>query len=512
MAASAPRRHRAGARGQDRASDSDVNSAEWVYAGYGLLVLVLALWVRSDGMRGRRSGLAAQLAALLYIGGLLLLPPLDYRHAMPNGVTYTPWIMGVLIPTPHQWINKAWMAPLAAVLIAALCQPARLRAFRPCWYDWTLLAFCLWPLGQGVLGIADHSPGILAMIAQLLGSWGLPWLVARLWWNDRAGRLALIDALIVLTCITLPISAFEGVSPVRVHELLYGVHPYATDGTPRYIGYRPIGFFEHGNQYGIWICLAAVAAWWRARTAARGDARAIRWIVAIVLIGAALAAQSVGAIGMMLLAALWIDIAPAFDRHRAIARTLWLGGGAAGLVCAAILLSPPMIGRTFSLAVEIAGTLTDVGRGSLPWRAARALDIVPQLMDSIVLGRGRYDWYMPVFRPWDLLLMMLGVVGITGMTLFFASAAGALTRRRWMPPARRDSTRMLLTALVLGAFGDALLNTFVFLPALAMLGAVAPSAGEGRVRRRRRPMPAVAADGLPVPAFVTRRQPGAAMP
>ena len=50
--------------------------------------------------------------------------------------------------------------------------------------------------------------------------------------------------------------------PVCLPDLAYGPHPYQFEGAARLLGYRPLGFLEHGNQLGMWMAGSAVAATW----------------------------------------------------------------------------------------------------------------------------------------------------------------------------------------------------------------------------------------------------------
>src|SRR3546814_14416037 len=78
--------------------------------------------------------------------------------------------------------------------------------------------------------------------------------------------------------------------------LFLAPHPFAYDGTDRYVGYRPQALFEHGNQYGIWCAGAALAAYWRLRVAISGKPRAGWSAAAIILLVMTLASQSAGAL------------------------------------------------------------------------------------------------------------------------------------------------------------------------------------------------------------------------
>ena len=108
-------------------------------------------------------------------------------------------------------------------------------------------------------------------------------------------------SLSALAC--LPFSLIEGAFGPTLYGWLYEPHPFPRRRRRPLPGYRPIGFFEHGNQFGIWISLCAFAAIWLALAAPPGRRRSAgrgRRPCSCVM---PLAAQSIGALLLLALGA-----------------------------------------------------------------------------------------------------------------------------------------------------------------------------------------------------------------
>src|SRR5260370_55879 len=67
----------------------------------------------------------------------------------------------------------------------------------------------------------------------------------------------------------IPLCIFEMIRGPRIYAWLYGYLPFQWNGAQRFLGYRPIGLLENGNQLGIWMATASlIALWlWRRETA-----------------------------------------------------------------------------------------------------------------------------------------------------------------------------------------------------------------------------------------------------
>lgn len=401
---------------------------------------------------------------VILIGGWLLLPPAAYGPLPPPG-SFTFTIVGSGLPSA-QLITKQWTASIIALLASALFDRDRWRGLAWRGWDAPILGFCLWPLAQGLLlGAASPAPAIASLY--LLGVWGLPWLAGKLYLCGRDDALAFVAAAVGLTLLLLPAAIVEGVTPYRLHALVYGPNPFAHDGIERYIGYRPQLFFEHGNQYGLWLAGAALCAVWGWREAA-GTGAAARWRLAVVaLFAATLAAQSAGAIllffaGLTLLLMPRLFSALRFALPLALVASLSIGAlHVSGIVPLRSLATETRAGQT------LLGALRASGRGSAAWRVNQDLKTLPLLRGDMITGSGRWDWFRPAgTRPWGLPLLVLGQFGIAGLAFLLAAFGGALVRLVGRGRADEAGARLAVVLLLLFAV-DALFNSFLFYPAIA---------------------------------------------
>lgn len=427
-----------------------------VYAGFA--VVVLAVFALRP---------ARQAAAWSYLGGWLVLPVGAYPpfvHSAATPIT----IMGLVLPADMPVSKAAVVA--AATCLASLIFDSR-RWFRlgvrP--LDIALVAWCGWPLARATM-LGDPVPG-LAPAAYLLCAWGGSWLLGKLYFGGEEGAAALLKATAWSGLALLPVAAIELVNGPTVYAVLYGAHPYATDGIDRYAGYRPLAMFEDGNQYGIWMALAALAA----IALSRGQRT---WRpAAAVLVGASIVSQSVGAI--LLLAAGAVALS---GRVRIAAR--WWAAAAVALAAAAGLYLSGLvpferIARHTPLGGHVLAVFRGMGRGSLPWRISQDQKVLPLLHEHMLVGWGRWDWWTAAgVRPWGVPMLAVGQYGLLGLML--------LTIVMLAPPvvtlARAGMVGMagaLALSVVLAAV-DAALNGFIFWPAIVAAGALA-SAGPAAV-------------------------------
>jgi hypothetical protein len=91
-------------------------------------------------------------------------------------------------------------------------------------------------------------------------AWGVPYVLGRLYLggNEELRRFGL--GLVVAGPFSVPLAVLEFVAGPFLYRAVYGHHPYETEGAERLLGHRPLLFLEHGNQFGIWVAVAAIAA------------------------------------------------------------------------------------------------------------------------------------------------------------------------------------------------------------------------------------------------------------
>ncbi len=426
--------------------------------------------------------------AIVFFGGWVLLPVGHYAPGSTQA-QFPYWIVGLAMPS-DMLITKAWVAPAAAMLGAMAFDRATLRRFRLHWVDLPIAAWCAWPVVQSALhalatDAAARPAGWLSSL-YLLGCWGLPWMLGRIYFATAEGQrlLALAMAASALAC--LPFSLVEGALGPMLYDRVYEPHPLATDGAVRYLGFRPLGFFEDGNQFGIWIALCALAALWLA-VAIRGDRLAApRRAAAAIVVAMALAAQSLGALAMLAIGAAFLSLSR-FLRPRATAITLLACLGLGGAIYISGVVPVMRIGRDTAIGREVVDAFRSVGRGSFTWRISQDQKLLADARENMVIGSATWDWWRPKgTRPWGLSMLLLGQFGLVGLALALGSLLWPALRVAWQAPRasgwRPEAMPLLLATIVVMAVLDGLLNSFFFFPAIVAAGTLArPIAATRRV-------------------------------
>jgi hypothetical protein len=245
----------------------------------------------------------------------------------------------------------------------------------------------------------------------------------------------------------------------------------------RYVGFRPLGFFEDGNQYGIWVAATALAAIWFWRTMPNARLRGRLLATAIVSVAIAFMSQSLGAI-LLLCAGLALSLT--------IGRPLTRWAPPISLIIivffGAIYLSGKVPLRGFAENTSIGRQMVEIirssGRGSLIWRIARDQTALPLILSHPVVGTSQWDWWRKNDeRPWGLAILILGQFGLIGFALAFGSLlipASRALRIKGHSTALETYPGLPLAVIVLMASADALLNSFFFYPAILAAGALTP--------------------------------------
>jgi hypothetical protein len=409
-----------------------------------------------------------------FLGGWILLPVGSYP-AGSTGAVFPYWITGLALPS-DMLLTKAAVAPAAALLGVVVFDRQAMARLRPVWLDAPVILWCVWP-GLASAFVAEARPTSVLAIGYLSATWGAPWILGRLYFGSPEGRLLLVKGLTLSALACLPFSLLEGALGPVAYDAAYGTHPFHLDGAVRYLGFRPLGFFENGNQFGLWISLCALASSWLAASSRRAP---WRWSAAI-LIAMALASQSIGAIALFALGAgcLW---ASGRIRPRLVvgvtAALIALGGGVylSGAIPFQTIAKDTVWGR------EIVGDIRAAGRGSFTWRIAQDQKLLADAVARPVTGSAHWDWWRAKeTRPWGLSLLIVGQFGLVGLLFAFATLLGPALRATWTAAAgnawRPAGLPLLLATITVLTVIDALLNSFVFFPAIVAAGGLAASAG-----------------------------------
>ena len=417
----------------------------------------------------------APVCAILFIGGWLLLPVAHYPADTITASHFTVNVIGAALPS-NLGVTKAWVIPVAIIVAITVKSPRIWLGVRLGWLDVAVVLFCAWPLIAAVATGSDMQTAIFSCL-YLAGTWGGSWAIGRLLAVSEHGRERLLKTIAYSGIALLPFAIVEGLAGPMIYTSVYGDHPFLLEGAQRYVGYRPLGFFEHGNQFGMWMAMSAFSWWVLAKGQMGNMAIASFGLVATTL--AALASQSVGAI--LLLAA---GVAMLFLSARAL-RAFGFGmlvfAGISGAVYVSGAVPVEHIARNTALGQKAIEVVRASGRGSIGYRVRRDQMALAMLYRRPLAGYGTWDWWRPLgSHPWGLPLLVFGQFGVvalllTGLMLLWAPVKTVMSA---------DATRTPLAIIAILAAIDAGLNSYMFFPAMLCSAAIIKSRHVGIAARR----------------------------
>lgn len=426
-----------------------------VIAGAYIAYAVATIWVFL-----KRPPLQA--ALLCSFAGWLFLPVADYPAKAITKQGFTVDVIGTVLPS-NLLITKTLIVPLAVLAGLAFGAPRLFRDFRFTMMDAAMACFCLSPLLACAAGRTTVATAIV-QAGYLAGVWGATWMIGRVILADQAGRQGLIEAIVVSGLVLVPVAVLEGLHPAWLYNAAFGPHPFQVEGAVRYFSFRPLGFFEHGNQYGIWMAIAALAALFRAlrrQPRSWGDIA-----VAGLLAGCAILSQSVGAILLLIFGGMGL-LMPA----KAIRQGL-IAAAAVLLIGGPVYLSGKVpiqrLAETTAAGRKALGVLHATGRESLGYRVRRDQMALPMIYRAPLTGYGAWDWWRPLeSHPWGLPLLIAGQFGLLSLLLAAIALLGGALRELW------QGSRSVLPIIVVVAAIDAWLNSYVYFPAFLAAAAMA---------------------------------------
>jgi hypothetical protein len=416
-----------------------------------------------------------------FLGGWAVLPGACY---IPTNEAFPYWIVGVCLPTNYL-LTKALVTGLTGLAGVLVFHRADLSRFRPMVVDLPMAVWCCVPVLSAVAHWSTHHGGLAEAAYQTI-SWGVPWLLGRIYFCDRDSLLKAARACVAAGICYVPICLFELCAGPQLYAFVYGYQPYRWVGAARYVGFRPIGFLEDGNQLGIWMAGATLLAFFlfRDRPAGRILGLPIRWST-VGLAVVTLLCQSAGSI-LLLLILLPLALFRQRSVHRAFVAVLVSSILAFALLRMTNLVSLRALVKRDPVAHSLSIALTSVGRHSLAWRFAQDERYIAVALQRPLFGFGRWNWWQGGgYRPWSLWLLVFGMYGLVGLVAFGAMLLLPVVRVVRMPQGDSVSDgsnlQLALAALILMVAIDNLLNGAMILPYLLILGglaAVQTSVGE----------------------------------
>jgi hypothetical protein len=415
-------------------------------------------------------------ATLTVLLSAWILLPVGHYSAGSAEAIFPFWITGLATPS-DMLLTKAWVGPAAALLGVIVFDAKTLLTFRPRWVDAPMLAWCVWPVLQWALAATVPQPAAFVSALYLLACWGLPWCLGRLYFSQPEGQWRLLRALTYSVLACVPFSLYEGALGPDAYGIFFEAHPFRADGAERYLGFRPIGFFEHGNQFGIWVSLCALVAVWRCMVLPPGRYRHIALAVAALSVLVALAAQSIGA---LLLVGAGVAL---LSSSRLIRTRILVFGTLGALMLSAVIYASGVIpinqiGKGTVWGQSVVQAFRAAGRGSFTWRISQDQKLLAEIKAHPVVGSAQWDWWRAKnTRPWGLAMLLLGQFGLVGLSLCFGSLLWPALREAWEAPLGSGwqiSAMPLLLAVIVGlTMLDALMNSFIFFPAVLIAGSLA---------------------------------------
>jgi hypothetical protein len=436
-----------------------------------------------------------------FFAGWALLPTANFTRMETTPFPY--WVLGACLPGGY-FVTKATITGLAAMLGVLRFDRQRLERFRPTVWDLPMILWCAVPMFSAVANAEYHGAlweGVRGTVYQVL-AWGVPYLLGRLYFNDNASLTLAAKAFAAAGLCYVPICVVELFTGPQFYALVYGYQPYRWLGAERYLGYRPVGLLEDGNQLGIWMAAATLAAagLWKQGRVHRVLGIPTRW-AATTLFTVTLLCQSAGSI-IILLCLLPLVLVSSLVYRRALVAAFALAViFFAGLRLANVISLRHLV-ESDGAARAAASFFVRIGRQSFGWRLEQDERHIRTALARPVFGYGQWDWWKNgEGRPWGLWLLAFGMYGGIGLMALEAMQFLPVIGAVWFPgepdsqrdirgsPAGRaasrdDGLRLGLAAAILLAAIDNLLNGDMILPLLLMIGGLSVWKAESAIGKR----------------------------
>jgi hypothetical protein len=293
-------------------------------------------------------------------------------------------------------------------------------------------------------------------------------------------------AFVIAGMAYVPICLIEIFTGPQIYAHLYGYQPYRWIGAGRYVGFRPIGLLEDGNQLGIWMATSAlIAIWlWRRRLATAIFGIPVAWISGILVV-ITLLCQSVGSIVILLCLLPFVFTRQSY-LPRAVAALFLLAILAFMGLRVANFISLRSLVEHNAVAHSAAEFFKGIQRQSFGWRLSQDEKHLDAALEEPLLGSGAWDWWRTSgSRPWGLWLLAIGMYGLAGLLALECLQLLPIARTLWSPLARGDmegfDLRNALAAAILMSAIDNLANGSMILPLLLVIGGLsAPTPSSAR--------------------------------
>lgn len=405
-----------------------------------------------------------------FVAGWALLPSVPY---VPTSDQFPYWILGTCLPSSY-FFTKATVVSMTGILGIVLFDRRIFNHFKLSFWDLPILAWCFAPLLSAVANRQGFVATCQMELYQIL-AWGVPYLIGRLYFGDTKSLGLAVKAFVVAGLAYVPICLTEIFTGPQIYAYLYGYEPYRWVGAARYLGFRPIGLLEDGNQLAIWMATSTLLAiWlWRRRLVNRILGIPIAGVSAVLFV-VTLLCQSVESI-LVLFGLLPLAFVRKSSLPRAVAAIFLLGVLGYMALRLTNVISVHMLVRQNAAAHSAEDFLKSVTRESFGWRLSQDEKHVGVALEKPLFGYGEWDWWKHGYlRPWGLWLLAFGMYGIVGLFALECLQLVPAVRVLWFPVPRGDvaafELRCAVAAVLILSAIDNLMNGSMILPLCLLLG------------------------------------------
>lgn len=193
-------------------------------------------------------------------------------------------------------------ATCAGVLLSAfIFDKERLLAFRVRWIDAPMILWFMSTLPASLTNGLGLYDGVAGSFDQFV-TWGMPYLVGRIYFTDLEGLKELALAILLGGVAYIPFCLYEIRFSPQLHKIFYGYYQHDFAQTIREGGFRPMVFMSHGLMVGMWMASATlVATWlWLTKTLKKIAGIPLLYLV-LVLWPVMVLIKSMGALGLLVM-------------------------------------------------------------------------------------------------------------------------------------------------------------------------------------------------------------------
>jgi hypothetical protein len=150
---------------------------------------------------------------------------------------------------------------LGVLMSAAIFDTDRLLSFRLKWIDLPMVLWCTSVMASSYangLGIYDGCSEIFRQVV----TWGLPYIIGRIYFSDLEGIRELAIGLFVGGLIYVPLCLLEVRLSPQLHLWVYGFRQHSFAQNMRDGGYRPMVFMQHGLMVAMWMGMTSLVGVW----------------------------------------------------------------------------------------------------------------------------------------------------------------------------------------------------------------------------------------------------------